>query len=606
MGSTGGKIVRIGGAAGALNDSAIAVPQLLSVPGLNYLAFDYLGEAAMGMLAKMRQADPASGFLPDFLDVHLGEAFSEIARLGVKVVTNAGGMNPAGLAQAIRARAEKLGLSLTVAAVEGDDLLPIWPELSREGLRDMFSGAPIPPRVGSANAYLGAFPIADALAAGADIVVAGRVVDSALILGPLIHEFGWCADDYDRLAAGTAAGHLLECGAQATGGTFTDWREAPDWDGIGFPVAECHADGSFTITKPAGTGGLVSRGTIAEQLLYEVGDPQAYIAPDVTCDFSQIRLEEIGPDRVRVSGARGYPPTAHYKVSVTYEDGWRSVSLQPIIGVDAPAKARRQAEAILKRTSAMLRERDLAPWRRTHVEVIGAEASYGPHARPIDTREVICKIVVDHDEARATDLFWREQSSAIMNMAVGGSLPLVVATPRSLPLSHLTSCLVDKERVPAFLRIGGERRRAADSRKGGFEPSMLQRPPPPPAPADAATPVPLIALAWARSGDKGDLFNVGVIARRPENLPYIRAALTPQAVADWYRHLFADPAHGRVDVYDAPGFDAINLVAHASQAGGINISPRLDPGAKAMAQLLLEFPVPVSPAIAAAVPSGTA
>lgn len=588
------KVVRIGGASGALNDSALAVPQLLSVEGLDYLIFDYLGEGAMGLFSRMKAADPNSGFMPDFVDVHIGPYFQALHARGIKVISNAGGMNPEALARFIEARAREQGVPLRVAAVVGDDVHGLVSALPPAERVDMFSGEPVPGALTSANAYLGALPIAEALRRGADIVVTGRVVDSALALGPLIHEFGWSMEDYDRLAAGTLAGHLLECGTQVSGGTFTDWQDVPDWANIGFPVGECHADGSFIITKPAGTGGLVSTATVAEQLLYEVSDPQAYFVPDVTCDFSAVRLEAAGPDRVRVTGAKGYPPTDRYKVSVTYDSGWRSISLQPIIGMDAVAKARRQAEAILERTQGLLRERGLGEWSNVQVEVIGAESSYGPHARPVETREVLLKIVVDSPHMAATDLFWREASAAIMNMSVGTSIAPVLATPRSIPVSHHRSLLLAKEAVQAQVVLEDERVPVAVPTQGGFAPEMIVRPEAPAVAVEGdARPVPLVRLAYARSGDKGNLFNVGVIARKPEFLPIIRAALTEEAVRDWYGHLFADPARARVERFEVPGVDALNLVVHQSLSGGMTASLRLDPAAKSLAQVLLEMPIPV-------------
>lgn len=591
------KVVRIGGAAGALNDSALAVPQLLSVENLDYLIFDYLGEGAMSLFSRMLAADPNSGFMPDFVDVHIGPHFQALHKRGIKVVSNAGGMNPVGLARLIEARAKEQGLSLRVAAVTGDDVSDILSQLAPDDRVDMFSGETIPSKLTSANAYLGALPIAEALARGADIVVTGRAVDSALVLGPLIHEFGWSMDDYDRLAAGTAAGHLLECGTQVSGGTFTDWQGVPDWANIGFPVGECFEDGSFIITKPGGTGGLVSPATVAEQLLYEVSDPQAYFVPDVTCDFSAVQLETVGDHRVRVSGVKGYPPTADYKVSLTYDDGWRSISLQPIIGFDAAAKARRQAEAILERTRHMLEARKLGSWSNVQVEVIGTEASYGPHARPVVTREVLLKIVVESPHMAATDLFWREASAAIMNMSVGTCIAPVLATPRSVPVSHHRSMLLPKTCLTAQITLDGETVLVAVSTDGGFTPDMILRPDVEGNGVDEqlveTSPVPLIRLAYARSGDKGNLFNVGVIARRPEFLASIRAGLTPEAVRDWYGHLFADAATAQVDRYEIPHIHALNFVVNQSLAGGMTASLRLDCAAKSHAQILLEMPIPV-------------
>jgi hypothetical protein len=341
------KVVRIGGASAFLVDSALAVPQLLAAGGLDYLIFDYLAEASMGLLGRFQAADPAGGFGGDFLSVHVGPYLKEIARQGIKVVANAGGVNPAGLSAALQQLIAQSDLKLKVAYVDGDDLRGQLDALRRAAPQDMFTGAAFPEgKVISANAYLGAFQIAAALEAGADIVITGRVVDSALALGPLIHEFGWSAQQYDLLAAGTLAGHLLECGAQVTGGTFTDWQEVPRWEDIGFPIGECHADGTLILTKPPGSGGMVSVGTVAEQLLYEVSNPADYIVADVRCDFSDVTLTQLGPDRVRVSGARGRAPTDTYKVCLTYEDGWRAIAYQPLIAPGAGAvRARAPAAA---------------------------------------------------------------------------------------------------------------------------------------------------------------------------------------------------------------------------------------------------------------------
>jgi len=596
------RIVHIGGASGAFVDSAIAVPQLLTAAKLDYLIFDYLAEGSMAIFGKMMAMNPQSGFMTDFVDVHIGPHLAELKARGVKVVANAGGLNPRGLVAALQRKAEELNLDLRIATVEGDDLRARIDEFRGEDIRDMFSGAPFPERIGSINAYLGGFPIAAALDKGADIVVTGRVVDSALVLGPLIHEFGWEPGDHDLLAAGTVAGHLLECGAQVSGGTFTDWRDVPGWENAGYPIGECRADGTLVITKPPGTGGLVSVGTVSEQLLYEVSDPQSYFVPDVVCDFSAVRLEQVGPDRVRVSGAKGYPATASYKVCVTYEDGWRGMALQPIIGLEAVAKAERQAAAVLARTRSMLRARNLADWRLTHVEILGSEASYGSRRRIGDSREVVCKMVVEHDEKAAVDLFWREQNSAIMNMSVGTTVPLAPGMPPAMPITKLFSFLIDKKRVPASITLdGGAAEPVAVATGGGFDPGMIERPRPQPEAhvGQMETTVPLIALAWGRSGDKGNLFNVAVIARKPAYMPFIRAVLTPGGLASWYRHFRTRDA--QVDCHEVPGIDALNFVVHESLAGGINSSPRLDTAAKGMAQQLLEFPIPVSRAIAAEV-----
>jgi hypothetical protein len=592
------RVIRIGGASGSLRDSALAVPQLLRSGGMDYLVFDFLAEGSMGLLAMLAKANPGGGFAPDFIDTHMRPNLPEIMRQGVKIVANAGGVNPHGCAAAVQQVAAELGLAPRIAVVAGDDLQARIDTLRAQGVREMYTDAPLPEQIDSINAYLGAFPIAAALAAGADIVITGRVVDSALTLGPLIHEFSWSADDYHRLAAGTLAGHLLECGAQVTGGTFTDWREVPDWADIGYPIAECRADGSFVVTKPEGSGGLVSIGTVSEQLVYEIGDPQCYIVPDVCCDFSAVRLEALGPNRVGVSNARGLPPTATYKVCTIQRRGWRAAALQPILGLEAAAKAERQAAALIARTRRMLAAEQLGDWSRTHVELLGTEACFGAHGRYRDSREVLCRILVEHPDRRAAEIFAREQIMAIMAMSVGTTIGIGTAVT---PIQELFSFLLDKTAVQPILTIDGENRAIAVATGGGFKAADIVRPPRPPQPAqrDDDASVPLIALAWARSGDKGNLFNVGVIARDPSFLPYIDAALTPAAVAGWYAHVFEGAAAPRVERFDLPGLHALNLIVYEALAGGITSSPRLDSVAKGMAQQLLSLPVRVPAALAA-------
>lgn len=588
-------VVRIGGATASFSDTALSVPQLLAKGELDYLIFDYLAEGSMGIFGRMQAADPAAGYGTDFLTVHVGPHLSEIASQGIKVVANAGGVNPAGLAAALDDLIAEKGLELTVACVAGDDLRGREAELRAAGCRDMFTSADLPDGVLSSNAYLGAFPIAAALAAGADIVITGRVVDSAVVLGPLIHEFGWQADDWDLLAAGTLAGHVLECGAQVTGGTFTDWRDVPDWANIGYPIGECRADGTFIVTKPAETGGLVSIGTVAEQILYEVSDPADYIVADVRCDFSNVTLNEVAPNRVLVSGARGRPATDSYKACVTFDAGWRAIAYQPIIGEDAAEKAARQAEALFSRSRTLLRARNLPDFSRTDTVLIGGEASFGAHSNRSGSREVISKLVVDHPMQEGAGIFAREQWAGISGMAVGTSINLATSV---MPLTGIFLFLIDKRLVVPTMTINGVTQELP-AHPGS--PINDERP----VPAEFLRPTALegdhiaslVDLAWARSGDKGHLFNVAVIARKPEYLPYLQAALTPEAVGEWYRHFGPDGRAPRVDCFDVPGLHALNFVVHDALQGGINASTQLDPAAKGMAQMLLRFPIRIPGAI---------
>jgi len=592
------RTIHIGGAAAHAFESQVAIPQLLTAPRMDYFIMDCLAEMTISSLVRLRSSDPAfPGFAADFVDARLAPHLREIMDRGIKVVANCGGLNPRACVEAIQARAAAQGLHPKIGWVEGDDILPRLDEVWPTHPRDMFSGAPFPQDPASANVYLGGFPIAQALAAGADIVVTGRVADSALCLGILIHEFGWTAADLDQLAAGTLIGHLMECGPQVTGGTFTDWRDVPDWENIGYPIAECRSDGRCVITKAEETGGLVTPATVAEQMLYEVSDPRAYFVADVTADFSQVQLEQVAPNRVRVSGAIGREPTSTYKASVTWIDGWRAVALHPVIGLEAAAKAERQSQAFLDRTRRMLRDRNLGEFRATNLELIGAESAYGPRGRR-EAREVVARISVEHPDRAAVDLFMREQLSLLCSMSAGATnvLPGSVSA-----IVRLFGALADKACVPVAVGCAGRLEPAPPARAGGFTIDKLPEPAALPSPSgqNLTAEVRLLDLAYARSGDKGDLFNVGVIARRPEFLPYIAAALTPDRVADWYGHLFAPGSSRRVDRHPVPGVSAINLVVHDSLGGGGYASMRMDSVAKGMGQLLLEFPVPVPAALAA-------
>lgn len=591
------KVVKIGGAGGFLGDSSVAAPQLLRGGGLDYMILDYLAEATMSVLGQIKAQRPDEGFARDFTEWVWKENLREFKSQGVKVVTNAGGLNPHKCRERMEALAAEAGLAFRIAVIEGDDLSGRLDDLSRRGLTEMFTGGAFPPidKVFSANAYFGGRPIADALAAGADMVITGRVVDSALVLGPLMHEFGWSDEDHDLLSAGSLAGHVIECGAQATGGLFTDWEDVPDWAHIGYPVIECHADGSFVVTKPAGTGGLVTPATVAEQILYEVGDPQGYALPDVVCDFTQVTVEQVGDQRVRVAGAKGYPPTGAYKVCVTYGDGFRFIGSMPVVGRDAARKGKRQAEAVLERVGEMLRDRNLPPLRDSRIEVLGAEATYGANARPeaLAAREVVCRVGAEHEDERALRILTREFQAPTTSMSVG-TTGWFGGAPTVTPVARVFSVLLPREAVTATITLDGRSTEAGvRPPPARFSKDAIVRPEAPadPAPTEAMVDALLIDLAWARSGDKGDAFNVGVIARRPEYLPWIRANLTEAAVKTYFAHEFEGAPAPQVIRYDLPGMNAINLHCIQALGGGQFASLRLDALAKGKAQQLLDMPV---------------
>jgi hypothetical protein len=583
------RVVRIGCGAGFWGDSPDGPRQLVEAGGIDYLVLDYLAEITMSILARMRAKDASAGYATDFVTHVMAPLARQIADKRIRVVTNAGGVNPMSCRDALTKAFEEAGVSLKIAVVLGDDLIGRAADLANYGIREMFSGAAFPAKVSSINAYLGAFPIAAALGGGADVVITGRCVDSALILGPLIYEFHWQETDFDKLSAGSLAGHVLECGAQATGGIETDWRDVEaGWEDMAFPIAECAADGTFVVTKAAGYGGRVTPATIAEQVTYEVGNPRAYLLPDVKCDWSNVRLEAIGKDRVRVSGARGFSPSNSYKVSATFPDGWRASTTMMLVGRDAAARARRVGEAIFARTSRMIASAGLPPFSETSTEILGAETTFGAQSRTEATREVVLKLAARHPTRDALEIFAREifPSATAMAQSLTG---FAGGRPSPQPVVRLFSFLIDKSFVPVrVLGADGEDTSLVARQFSVSEPEAT-RPDEAGAISSPLVSVPLITLAFGRSGDKGNSANIGVIARRLEFLPPIRAALTAEAVAAYFAHY----VRGRVERFEWPGMNAFNFVLYEALGGGGMASLRHDPQGKALAQALMDFPIPV-------------
>ena len=586
--------IRIGSASGFWGDSAAAAPQLVRRGDIQYLVFDYLAEVTMSIMAAQKAKDPNAGYARDFVDITMRQLLPELKAKGIRVVANAGGVNPLACRDALARVAAEAGVPLRIGVVLGDDLSSQVDGLRASGTTEMFTGAPFPARIASINAYLGALPIARALDAGAEVVITGRCVDSAVTLGVMVHAFGWGAGDLDKLSQGTLAGHIVECGAQGTGGLFTDWDTVPDWDDIGYPIVEAFPDGTFEITKPPGTGGLVTCASVCEQLLYEIGDPRAYHVPDVACDFTRVRFEQVGPERVRVTGATGRPPTDTYKVSATFPDGFRNVALLVVAGERAAQKARRTGEALLARMRRMLAEAGLPDFTETRIEVVGAEDMYGAIARP-DAREVVLKLAARSPSKAALELFAREFAPAGTSMSPG-TTGFGGGRPAPSPVIRMFSCLVPKRAVPVEIDVDGERTPVAIPVDGGFRedalpPARVHADAPPPA---GARTVKLIALAHGRSGDKGDKANIGIVARRPEGLPLLSAWLTPERVAAHFAH----NGPSRVERFDLPGFGAMNFLLHDVLGGGGMASLRTDNLAKCYAQVLLQMDVPAPEGVA--------
>ena len=417
---------------------------------IDVLVMDYLAEVTMSIMQKQKLRDATKGYARDFVEV-VTELAPDIVEKRFKIISNAGGVNPTACAQAIVEGATARGVTgLKVAVVTGDDLLDRLPDLIARGveLKHMETGQPLTEVVDhivSANAYLGAKPIAEALALGADVVVTGRTTDTGLTLAPLVHHFGWDWADWDKMAAGTVAGHILECGAQSSGGNFTDWRAVPNRAGIGFPIAEVSEDGSFVVTKHDGTGGLVSRGTVSEQLLYEIGDPTDYITPDVVADFTSITLSDEGDDRVRVSSIAGTEDTEFLKVSAAYADGWKATSTLVYAWPEAAAKARAAGQILRDRLDALDLEFD-----EIRTEIIGLNAlSERTEADPVaeaELDEVQLRVSVRSQDKGAVEQFGREIApliltgpSAVTGFAGGRPRPseVIAYWPALIPKSEI-------------------------------------------------------------------------------------------------------------------------------------------------------------------------
>jgi len=580
--------VRFGCFAAFWGDTSSAIGDILGGAEVDYLVSDYLSEVTMALLARARAEDAEGGYITDFVTT-VAPVLQEVSRRGIKIITNAGGLNPAACARAVSAAAREQGIDLRVAAVEGDDLLARRDDVVAAAPTDMVTGRDVPRDPESLNAYLGARPIAVALDEGADVVITGRCVDAAVVLGPLMHEFGWKDDEYDLLAAGALVGHIVECGPQATGGNVTDWADVPGWDRLGYPLAECFPDGTAVIGKPSGTGGLVSVPTVAEQVVYEIGDPGAYLLADVVCDWRQVTLVADGPDRVRVSGARGSAPTTTYKVTATRTQGYRALTTAMFAGAGAAGKGRRMADALIERTRRIADARGLTALDRTSVEVVGSGQVMGRVPDPAAT-EAVVKIGVHSAERAVVEIFSSEFAS--MALVAQGMTGVFAGRPRVAPAIAVHHLLVEKATVPVRVRLGDRIVEVAVA--GGSYAAQTTTPrlgdTPVAAPAGDTVAVPLLAIARARSGDKGDLANIGVIARRPEFETVLHEQLTPARVADFFAHL--QPSS--VDRWALPGLHAVNLVLRDVLGGtGGTSTLRYDPQGKSYAAMLLTLTVTV-------------
>ncbi len=577
-------VIRIANAGGYWGDDLAQLHRQIELGPVDYVTLDFLAEITMSIMQKQRARDSRTGYAADFV-TQIEQALPLIAERGVRVITNAGGVNPQACRAALIEMTQLHGKPLEVAAVLGDDLMGRIGELNANGvtLDNMDDGAKfaaVRDRVSSANAYFGAWPVVDALRAGARIVVTGRCTDTGITLAPMIHEFGWAADDWDRLASGIVAGHIVECGAQSTGGNFTDWRGVKNFAAIGYPLIEVHADGSFVVTKHPGTGGAVTVRTVKEQLVYEMGDPRSYITPDVVADFGTIQIEQVGRDRVRVWGVRGRPAPPNLKVSASYFDGWKASGTLIISGPDAVDKARAFASLFWERLGLS--------FAATHTELIGHSSCWGPLAPPVDPPEVLLRL-----SARDGDKSKIEKFSKLIPAVILSGPPGVAVTGGRPPAQEVVAywpALVPRDRVKPCLT-------ARDGARALEWPTPIvaaQKPAPLPhvrwpaaKGAKKQVAVPLSKLAHGRSGDKGDTCNIGVVARAPEVYPWLKRTLTEKLV----QRRFKGICLGKVERFEVPNLWALNFLLHECLGGGGTVSLRLDAQGKTLSHALLAMEV---------------
>jgi hypothetical protein len=592
------KPVRIGNAQAFWGDRTDAAAEMLArEPELDYLTLDYLAEVSMSILAMQRERDPNAGYAREFVDVvhSLVPYWSTGGRC--QLITNAGGLNPHGCAEACRAALAEAGCrSLRIGVVTGDDVLEIVRAAATNSAASAFrnldtdeSISTIRDRLVTANAYLGASPIAQALADGADIVITGRTADPSLVVAPCIHHFGWNETELDRLAGATVAGHLIECGTQVTGGISTDWLDVPDAAHIGFPIVEVYEGGSCIVTKPQGTGGRVTEMTVKEQLLYEIGDPDNYLSPDVAVSFLTLAVDDLGDDRVRVGGATGKPRPNTYKVSATFRDGYRSAGTLTIIGRNSEVKARRVGELVLQQVrDAGLTVRD------SIIECLGKRGG------PIESNtsqsegfgETVLRVAVESDSREAVEGFSRELMPYI-TVGPQGTTGYAEGRPRVHPVFRYWPCLIHRDAVTPQVELlstpaGSPDASPKDVHVPVTRSSQAHASRPPRAASsqtDTSThPTHLYDIACARSGDKGASANVGIIARQGGSWDFLRTWLSADRVAEYFAPLDVES----VDRFELPNLHAINFVLH----GVLRRNLQTDAQGKALGQMLLEMQLP--------------
>ncbi len=590
--------IRIGNAGGYWGDDLSALKRQLTGGPLDYITMDFLAEITMSILQRQQKNNADLGYAVDFLH-QLEDCLPLIVQKKVRVVSNAGGINPIGMGRKIIEMAKSMGLNIKVGVVYGDDIVNQLYELTAAGEKftnmetgENFHG--VRSRITSANIYLGAEPVVKALDAGCHVIVTGRVTDTGITLAPMIHEFGWSMDDWDKMASGIIAGHIIECGAQASGGNITDWKDVKSFHQIGYPIIEMEPSGEFVVTKHKKTGGLVSEKTVKEQLVYEMGDPENYISPDGIARFDTIKLKVEGKDRVRVSGVKGKPEPDCLKVSMSFEDGWKSNGAVLVSGPDTYDKAETVADILWKKLKHK--------YDATRTDVLGSGSIWPDQFRTEEPNEVLVRFAVrDKDFGKVRDF-----GKALSTLILSGPAGMAVTTggrPKPSKVVAYWPALMHRSRVNAkVLVIGTDQKesfyeinfpiRVDTNNDESVDKKVKEVKRKPLKIGGKTTSVLLREIAYARSGDKGDTCNIGVLARSEAIYHWLVDNLTSERVKEFFDGI----TFGKVTRYELDNLHALNFLLEETLGGGGTKSLMIDPQGKTLSQALLQMKIriPVS------------
>ncbi|WP_372751350.1 acyclic terpene utilization AtuA family protein [Labilibaculum sp.] len=586
--------IRIANAGGFWGDDLGVLRRQLEGGDVDYISSDFLAEVTMSILRKQQLKDESLGYVTDFVD-QMVDVADLMKEKGVRMITNAGGINPLGCARKILSELKKKGISIKIAVVDGDNIIDRIDEFypAKTSFRNMDSGEDfkeIAERIQSANIYLGVPPLLKALESGADLILAGRVTDTSVTMAPMIHELGWKLDDWNKIAAGLVAGHIIECGAQSTGGNFTDWQKVSRWDNMGYPIVEMHKNGEFIVYKHENTGGLISIDTIREQLVYEMGNPAQYISPDVVADFSQIKLEQIGENEVLVKNAKGHPSTPYLKVSMAFEDGYKATSSIVISGGKVLNKAQEFKKIFWRRLNT--------EFLKTNTEFVGYNACHQHLAEDIDPNEILLRLsVYDTDVSKIKD-FSMSIAPLILSgppgVAVTGGRAriqqVITYWPSLIPKTSIFSkvYVLNQEgeikkshEIPSAL--GSEQELVATKSSQSHAINRKREK------GRKMCAVTIREICLARSGDKGNTVNIGVLARSQAVYEYIKLELTADRIAD----LFSGLNKGKVSRFEIDNLMALNFLLEDALDGGGTKSLMIDAQGKTFATALLNQEVVV-------------